>query len=148
MRNPLQSFTINEVNRTFHRTVWVFLGAYVFTASAVAQRVAPASIPDCDPILSQALRCPKLGFAYKVPFGWVDRTHEMQEDTPAGAPQKVPAKSGTATVESGRTLLAIFERPPEAQDSEVNPAVMIAVETRSAYPLLKTAADYFGPLAE
>ena len=72
----------------------------------------------------------------------------MQEDTPAGVSQKDPAKSGTATVESGRTLLAVFERPPEAQDNEVNPAVMIAAEARSAYPQLKTAADYFGPLAE
>jgi hypothetical protein len=72
----------------------------------------------------------------------------MQEDTPAGASQKDPAKSGTVTVASGRTLLAIFERPPEAQDNEVNPAVMIAIESRGSYPQLKTAADYFGPLAE
>src|SRR5207302_335537 len=135
-----------EVNRTFHRTVWLFLGAYIFTASAAAQKVAPASIPDCGPIVNAALRCPKLGFVYKVPFGWVDRTQQMQEEAPAGAPEKESKKN--AAVESGRTLLAIFERPPEAQDNEVNPAVMIAVESRGSYPQLKTAADYFGPLAE
>jgi hypothetical protein len=45
-------------------------------------------------------------------------------------------------------LLAIFERPPEATGESVNSAVVITGESRSVYPGLKTAAEYFGPLTE
>ena len=45
-------------------------------------------------------------------------------------------------------LLAAFERPPEAAGDTVNSAVVIAAESASSYPGLKTAADYFGPLTE
>ena len=74
----------------------------------------------------------RLGFSYKVPYGWVDRTAAMQaEDTP-----------------KGQVLLAAFERPPEARSDSVNSAVIIAAESAASYPGLKTAADYFGPLSE
>jgi len=74
------------------------------------------------------------GFAYKIPFGWVDRTDVMQPDAnnPSG----------------GQVLLAVFERPPEVGGDTVNSAVVLATEKASAYPGLKTAADYFGPLGE
>jgi hypothetical protein len=75
-----------------------------------------------------------IGFRYRIPFGWVDRTDEMRDAATD------PAK---ATV-----LLAIFERPPEAKGDTVNSAVVIAVEPASAYPGLKTAAQYFGPVTE
>jgi hypothetical protein len=94
------------------------------------------------------------GFAYKIPFGWVDRTtdlgkgdalqpDQMQESdkrTNHTHPESVP---GQAWV-----LLAVFARPPEATGDLVNSAVVIAAETVSSYPGLKTAADYFGPLTE
>ena len=76
----------------------------------------------------------RFGFQYKVPFGWVDRTEQMRE------PSTDPSKS--------LLLLATFERPPEAHGDSVNSAVVITAETTSAYPGLKTAADYFGPLSD
>jgi hypothetical protein len=73
------------------------------------------------------------GFSYKIPFGWVERTEDMRDDGEAGR---------------SLVLLAVFERPPEATGNTVNSAVVIAAESVSSYPGLKTAADYFGPLTE
>lgn len=74
----------------------------------------------------------RFGFSYKVPYGWVDRTAAMQGDD----------------ISRGQVLLAAFERPPEATSDSVNSAVIIAAEGVAAYPGLKTAVDYFGPLTE
>jgi hypothetical protein len=104
-----------------------------------------ASLPDCAPLAGQSLRCPKLGFSYKVPFGWVDRTEQMQDSAASTASSGSDDKHSPAT---GKTLLAVFERPPAIPGDDVNSAVLIAVEDRSAYPQVKTAADYFGPLAD
>lgn len=76
----------------------------------------------------------RFGFQFKVPFGWVDRTEQMRD----------PA----ADTDKSLLLLAIFERPPEARGETVNSAVVITAESTSAYPGLKTAADYFGPLTD
>ena len=73
-------------------------------------------------------------FAYKIPYGWVERTREMQPE------DSDPAK--------GKVLLAVFERPPEAAGETVNSAVVIAEEPASSYPGLKTAGDYVGPVTE
>lgn len=73
-------------------------------------------------------------FQFKVPYGWVDRTEQMRE------PSADPGKS--------LLLLAVFERPPQAQGASVNSAVVITAESTSAYPGLKTAADYFVPLSD
>jgi hypothetical protein len=70
-------------------------------------------------------------FTYKIPYGWVDRTSQMRDDS---------AK--------GDLLLAMFERPPEASGETINSAVIIAAESAASYPGLKTATDYFGPLGE
>jgi len=75
-----------------------------------------------------------IGFRYPIPVGWVDRTAEMREAATDHQKENV--------------LLAIFERPPEAAGETVNSAVVIAVEAASAYPGLKTAAQYFGPVTE
>lgn len=74
------------------------------------------------------------GFTYKIPFGWVERTKDMQDEAPDAAKALV--------------LLAVFERPPSAPGDSVNSAVVIAAESVAAYPGLKDAAQYFGPLAE
>jgi hypothetical protein len=74
------------------------------------------------------------GFSYHVPYGWVDRTKDMQPD--AGDPA-MP-----------QLLLAVFERPPEVTGNTVNSAVIITAETAASYPGLKTALDYMGPLTE
>ena len=73
------------------------------------------------------------GLEYKIPFGWVDRTPDMQEGSESGKSQ---------------VLLAIFQRPPEARGEDINSAVVIATESASSYRGLKTAADYFGPIEE
>jgi len=77
---------------------------------------------------------PTFGITYRVRYGWVDRTRQMQDEN------SDPSKS--------RLLLAVFERPPEATGESVNSAVIIAAESIASYPGLKTAADYMGPLTE
>lgn len=133
------------------RGLFLSVAALLLTGAAAAQKTAPSSkpsLPDCEPLTGQLLRCSQFGFTYKVTFGWVDRTEEMQEA--AGAPvAKSEQDSDQANEEhNGKTLLAVFERPPGTSGSDVNSAVIIAVEKRSVYPQVKTAADYFGPLAE
>jgi hypothetical protein len=71
---------------------------------------------------------------YKIPFGWVDHTQQMRDSDSDPAKQQL--------------LLAVFERPPEATGATVNSAIVIAAESVSSYPGLKTAGDYFGPLTE
>jgi len=78
------------------------------------------------------------GFCYSIPYGWVDRTREIGE-----SPERDNASQPHAQV-----LLAVFERPPQAQTKELNSAVVIASEPVTAYPGLKTEDDYFGPLEE
>ena len=95
------------------------------------QRVKREPAPD---LAQKVYRDPMYGFAYRIPYGWVDRTREMQGDD--GDPAK------------GKVLLAAFERPPEAAGETVNSAVVIAQEPASSYPGLKTAADYVGPVTE
>jgi len=82
-----------------------------------------------------------------VPFGWVDRTSEMQQD----AQTESSAEAGSAASplpEKSRTLLAVFERPPGARGETINAAVVIAAERVRDYPGIKTAADYLGPITE
>jgi hypothetical protein len=106
------------------------------------------------------------GFRYQVPFGWVDRTKEMREQSapqaaePAQAGDSSSAKTGSKTggqaggqsgAQSGgqgEVLLAVFERPPEAPGETVNSGVVIASESAASYPGLKQAVDYLGPLTE
>jgi len=45
-------------------------------------------------------------------------------------------------------LLAAFSRPPDARGEDVNSSIVIAAESVEAYPGLKEAAQYFGPLTE
>ena len=99
-----------------------------------------ASPPVFDPgsITEGVYANPYFGFAYKLPFGWVDRTSAMLDDS--ADPSKDPAPSVV--------LLAVFEQPPEAPREAINSGVVIAAESVSAYPGLKTAADYFGILTQ
>ena len=65
-------------------------------------------------------RNPEFAFTYKIPYAWVDRTQQMQDDA------SDPAKS--------KLLLAVFERPPEAIGETVNSAVVITAESAASYP--------------
>jgi hypothetical protein len=91
---------------------------------------APTAKPSAD---SQLYQNPAFGFRFRIPYGWVDRTKDLQE---GNEPQK------------GQVLLALFERPPQAAGETINSAVVIATEGASSYPGLKQAEDYLGPLTE
>jgi hypothetical protein len=82
---------------------------------------------------AQLYRNPTFAFRFQVPYGWVDRTKEMQEGNEAG---------------KAELLLAIFERPPQATGDTINSAVVIASESVASYPGMKKAEDYLGPLTE
>ena len=89
-----------------------------------------SSLPEPGAINDGVYRNSAFGFSYKLPFGWVDRTADMQDDSAAAS--------------KSRVLLATFERPPEATGDTVNSAVVIAAE-----PLLagmKTVDEYFASL--
>ena len=147
------------VKGPLHR--WFGAGRWMVAVVALslagnAQRAAPktkCSVVDCGALTGQMLRCPQLGFIYKVPFGWVDRTEDLQStpnETHAAVPPDASQQSATSTSQpgGGKTLLAVFQRPPEAPGATINSAVIIAEEPASDYPNIKTAAEYFGPLAE
>jgi len=82
---------------------------------------------------SQLYRNTAFAFRYRIPYGWVDRTREMQEGNEAG---------------KAEVLLAVFERPPDATGDTINSAVVIASESVASYPGLKKAEDYLGPLTD
>jgi hypothetical protein len=111
----------------------------------------------CGPLAGQVLSCPKFGFNYKVIFGWVDRTANMQPDetlpdqsanesSKAASPPADPPQR--ASSDSSKTLLAVFERPPAAPGETINSAVVIAAEPLANYHGVKTAADYLNPISE
>lgn len=85
-------------------------------------------------------RNPAFGFSCKIPDAWVLRTEEMN----AQQGEEATADAGKA----GRVLLAAFSRPPEARAEDVNSSILIAAESAAAYPGLKDAAQYFGPVTE
>jgi hypothetical protein len=116
----------------------------------------------------QVFNCPKFGFTYSVPFGWVERTQEMQdsnvdteavpnskesdakpnEATDSAAEKHSPGSEAAPSSGKPEILLAVFERPPQAAGETINSAVVIAAEPRANYPSVKTAADYFGPIGD
>jgi|HubBroStandDraft_6_1064221.scaffolds.fasta_scaffold259769_2 hypothetical protein len=99
---------------------------------------------------AQVYRNSEFGFRYQIPYGWVDRSKEMREqdaakESDAKAEKPDGKNKGSA---GGEVLLAVFARPPEAAGNSVNSAVVIARESAAAYPGMKTAEDYLGPLTE
>jgi hypothetical protein len=100
------------------------------SAAAPAPR-AKEALPEPGAIRAGTYHNSALGFSYKLPFGWVDRTADMQDDS--------------AEASNSRLLLAIFERPPEATGDTINSAVVIAAEPLSAG--MKTASGYFESLS-
>ena len=114
-----------------------------------AARPAPHAFED-----AQLYRNTNFGFRYRIPYGWVDRTKEMRaqdaepSDTPAPENGKSARKKESSGDAQGEVLLAVFERPPEAIGETINSAVVIAAESAAAYPGLKKAEDYLGPLTE
>ena len=107
----------------------------VLSLSPAAQVKKKSTPPSSKPAetAETIYRNPALGFRYRIPYGWVDRTKEMQEED---------------DVKTGEVLLAVFERPPLAAGDTINAAVVIAAEKTAAYSGLKKAEDYLGPLTE
>jgi hypothetical protein len=110
-------------------------GLVLAPATQAQSKPAPGAKPAAAPIDPQLYRNAAIGFRYQIPYGWVDRTKEMQEGNEAGTGK-------------GEVLLAAFERPPEATGHTINSAVVIASESAASYPGLKRAEDYLGPLTE
>lgn len=100
---------------------------------------------DAGSVTAGAYRNQGLAIVCKIPDGWVLRTDEMnspvQEEAADSAGQDADRKGG-------RVLLAAFSRPPQARAEDVNASILIAAESAAAYPGLKDAAQYFGPLTE
>jgi len=113
----------------YYRLAAMALCALCLSIAAQAQS-KPAAARNED---AQLYRNPTFAFRYKVPYGWVDRTKEMQEGNDSG---------------KGEVLLAVFERPPEASGDTINSAVVIASESAASYPGLKRAEDYLDPLTD
>lgn len=118
------------------------------SSKSVSSKPAKASLQtrevDQGAIANGVYRNAPLGLSYKLPYGWVDRTQKMSEDSgETGKPDAAQSDSAKS-----KLLLSTFERPPEATGNTVNSGVVIAAENVSSYPGLKDAAQYFGPLGE
>ena len=98
----------------------------------------------CGPIADQLFKCPKFGFTVRVPFGWVDRTDDMQGKSESAADGSVRQ----ATEQGSQVLLAVFEHPPEVVADTINSAIVISSERLASYPGIKSAADYLGPITD
>jgi hypothetical protein len=120
----------------FLRPAWLLF--FTIIPLAAQQPLARSSAPSPSAIAGSLsggdYRNFYFGFYYMVPYGWVDRTHEMGQDANQSA--------------QAQLLLAVFERPPEATGTTINSAVVITAETVSSYHGLKSAADYFGPISQ
>jgi hypothetical protein len=121
-----------------------FLGLSLVAESQTQHKPATASTakPAED---AQVYRNTTFAFRFQIPYGWVDRTKDMREQE---ATDKRDAKEKATNLGKGEVLLAVFERPPEAAAKTINSAVVIAAENAAAYPGLKKAEDYLGPLTE
>jgi len=112
----------------------VFVLCLSLPAQAQGKPVAkPSAKPSASNDDARLYHNSTFGFRYQVPYGWVDRTPQMQQGSDS-------AKS--------EVQLAVFERPPEATGETINSAVVIASENAASYPGLKRAEDYLGPLTE
>jgi hypothetical protein len=101
---------------------------------------------DSGTVSNSVYRNPAFGFTCKIPAEWVLRTEEMntRDDEGAKADNGKTAAGGKAE----RVLLAAFSRPPLARAGDVNASIVIAAESVAAYPGLKDAGQYFGPVGE
>ncbi|MFZ1007127.1 MAG: hypothetical protein WAN65_09835 [Candidatus Sulfotelmatobacter sp.] len=116
-------------------------------SASSAQQVQKATASrDAGSVVNGVYHNPSFGFTCKIPAGWVLRTDEMNAPDDEATTQT--AKSAAATANSGRVLLAAFSRPPQARGENVNSSILIATESVAAYPGLKDAAQYFGPVSE
>ncbi len=86
----------------FRLALLVVLALSVRPLAQVPKKPSP---PSSKPVESAETiyRNPTLGFRYRIPYGWVERTKEMQEGDDAA---------------KGEVLLSVFERPPQLKRAE------------------------------
>jgi hypothetical protein len=132
-------------------TVQVPLVAQAPSASSSSKHprkpVAAAEPIDPGTLANGVYQNKALGLACKIPAGWVLRTEEMTARENENA-ESASDSNATDSGKAGRVLLAAFSRPPEAAGEDVNSSILIAAESVAAYPGLKEAAQYFGPVTE
>lgn len=150
-------------------SVFAFVVGLSFAAASQTAPKGATPTPKAPPD-EQLYRNAAFGFRYKIPYGWVERTEEMREqatESRADSAEARGANSSSSNAKGGAenkstgdesaknkfsslsdVLLAVFERPPQAAGDGVNSAVVIASEAAAAYPGLKRAEDFLGPLAE
>src|ERR1022692_218014 len=130
--------------------VWAQTGSPSSSSSSASSQQARKSASAADSKLDSGTvsagvyRNYAFGFTCKIPAGWVLRTEEI--NAREGEAEK--ADTGKKATDAGRVLLAAFSRPPEARAEDVNASILIAAESAAAYPGLKSAAQYFGPVTE
>ncbi len=126
---------------------FALLSRGVFAQQPLKEPSKPSTNPkaatvDTGTISGGAYRNAEFRFTYKIPFGWVNRTEEMSEDS---NDDSTPDSAGS---KKSVLLLGVFERPPESTGDSVNSAVVIVAEPASSYPGLRSPEQYFGPLTE
>jgi hypothetical protein len=107
-------------------------GAVMITLLALCLPALAQSDPGTYDDATRVYRNRTYAFSCTVPAGWVLRTEQLKPDGAA----------------DNQVLLAAFARPPEAISATPASTILIASESQSAYPGLKTAEDYFAPLTE
>ena len=122
-------------------SAYKILIALLLSANLIFAQSPRSHAPDPGTLDNNVYRNRTFNFSCNLPYGWVSRTKEMS--APADSAGKDSAEKTEALV-----LLAAFERPPEARGDSLNPAIVIAAESAGAYPGLKHAEDYYGPLKE
>ena len=114
--------------------------------SKESSRAGTANI-DSGAVSNGVYRNKALGLVCKIPAGWVLRTEEMNSEESGNGEKPAPQDAQRNTGDQ-HVLLAAFSRPPDARGEDVNSSILIAAESVDAYPGLKEAAQYFGPLTE
>jgi hypothetical protein len=128
--------------------------AVAFSALTLAQTLPKSrsaqSPVDPGSMNSGVYRNLTFAFSCKVPDGWVLRTEQMNSQSGQGGDRSGDQGKSSRVQDAGkaRVLLAAFSRPPEARAEDVNASILIAAESLAAYPGLKDAAQYFGPVTE
>ena len=166
-----QDMTCKLISADMTRYFFIFALVVGWSLAGASQTARPATPRRSNVTQDEQLyRNATFGFSYKIPYGWVERTEEMRE--PAAEPKADSGEASGASASSSNSkaasrnksgsekstknksvnlsdvLLAVFERPPQAEGESVNSAVVIASETAAAYPGLKKAEDFLGPLTE
>jgi len=133
--------------------LWISIAGRISAQSSSSKHTKESSTTGATAVDNGAVsngiyRNKALGLACKIPEGWVLRTEEMNSQDQAKDEEKPTTQGAERNAGDQHVLLAAFSRPPEARGEDVNSSILIAAESAEAYPGLKEAAQYFGPLTE